>query len=617
MLLSEKQSEIVNFSEGPLLVTAGAGSGKTRVLTERICILAEKTRRRILAITFTNKACEEIKSRVETKDYDLLEKVFISTFHGFCMQVLESHVNAMGWQSMPQLFTDEDVRQVITSAICEEPSLADIYINQDLKAKTRMIYNARDIISQIKREVILDDELETRINDITTIKIYRAYCDYMNNLHAIDYDDLLLDAYRLFLFNSKIASDYRREFEYICVDEAQDMNKAQYQLLRILTGDSYRNIMLVGDAKQSIYAFNGSSSCYMMDDFVRDYAPVTKIELFENYRSAKAILDIAGKIMPDAPVEEYVKLEGVCEEIEYDDPKSEADGVIKKIKELIANKSVKDIEGHLNYSDISVLARNKYVLSVVENALKEESIPYYYKNTSGNIEFTSSSANVFILALMVKLNERDTLHLGQLNNLLNLKCSTLTELFEAVDKDIFSLIIQNVIDMDMECNNFRKSIRTIIDFIKLQSSDVQMDQQEWIVAYEEFTEINKQWLRYARSVSNPNLAAFRNAMTLGQTSVPKTEESVALATVHTMKGQQSTVIFLIGMDDGTFPDYRAKKMGDKSLEMQQERNNLYVAVTRAKRHLYISYPQKRQMPWGDFSRRCRSSLLPKTCKTNQ
>lgn len=611
IVLSEKQSEITRFTDGPLLVTASAGSGKTRVLTERICNLTENTRRRILAITFTNKACEEIRSRIEAKSYDLTERVLVATFHGFCMQVLESHVGAMNWQTMPQIFRDDDIHQVVTAAICGDPALNDQYLRLDSKGRNRMVYEAISVISQIKREVILDDELEDRIGDTATIRIYRSYCDYMNNLHAIDFDDLLLDAYKLFLFNPRIASDYRREFAYICVDEAQDMNKAQYQLLRILTGNEHRNIMLVGDAKQSIYAFNGSSSSFMLNDFVSDYKPVTKIELLENYRSAKEILNYAGRIMPDAPVEEYIKLDGVCEEKVYDSPCKEAEGVVGQIKCLVANGVAKDINGPINYSDIAVLGRNKYVLSKVEDALKKESMPYYYKVTSGAVEFTSTSANVFILALMVKLNSLDFLHLGQLKNKLNLSSNTLADLSAETQIDFYRFILNTVIELDDDGENFRSSIKSILSFIKSQSGNNQLDQQEWIVAYDDFKEVNQHWVKYAESVNNISLSAFRNAMALGQTVTQKSDNSIALATVHTMKGQQSTIVFLVGMDEGTFPDYRAVKMGQKSEEMQQERNNLYVAVTRAQRHLYVSYPAKRSMPWGDISSRERSSLLPK------
>lgn len=612
IVLSPRQKEIANYINGPLLVTASAGSGKTRVLTERIANLTKFTRHRILAITFTNKACEEIQTRLQQKDYDMMERVLVSTFHGFCTQVLESHVSAMNWRTMPQIFRDEDIRQVVASAICDSLNLREKYLSLDNKGRYLMVSSAIDAISQIKREVILDDELEERVANNDHIEIYRIYCDYMESLHAIDFDDLLLDAYRLFLYNPKIASLYRREFEYICVDEAQDMNKAQYQLLRILTGNEHRNIMLVGDAKQSIYAFNGSSSRFMQKDFVNDYSPVTIINLQENYRSAKSILDYARLIIHDAPIEEFVKLQGVCQEITYDTPCDEAQGVVDSINKMLLAEHVKDIERRLTFSDFSVLARNKFVLSKIEAELIMAGIPYHYKNTSGNPEFTSTSANIFSLAIMIRLNEMDNLHLGQLKKLMGIpEAESIMDLAKATDKDFYKLILESVNALNLDGSNFRTTLKKLASYIKEQSQNMQLDQQEWLMAYDDFKEINNHWTKYASSVTSTSLAAFRNAMTLGQTATIKQEDSISLATVHTMKGQQSTIVFLIGMDEGTFPDYRAVKFGTKSTEMQQERNNLYVAVTRAQRHLYISYPKKRLMPWGDWSLRSKSSLLPK------
>lgn len=612
IVLSEKQQEIVNYVDGPLLVTASAGSGKTRVLTERIAKLSNYTRRQILAITFTNKACEEIKNRLQIKGNDLLERVNVTTFHGFCMQVLESHISAMHWTSMPQIFREEDIRQVLVSAICESPDLRDLYLSKDNKERNQLIINAIYTISQIKREFILPDEIEERVIDKNSIKVYNLYCEYMENLHAIDFDDLLLKTYQLFLNNPKISSLYRTEYEYICVDEAQDMNKAQYQLLRVLTGSEHRNIMLVGDAKQSIYAFNGSSSSFMMTDFVNDYSPVCKIELLENYRSARTINDYASRIMSGIQTEEYIKLNGIFEEQAYNTPCEEAKAVVLKIKKLIASDRVKDIEGKVSYSDIAILARNKFVLAKFGKELAAENIPYFYKNTTGQINFTSTSANIFNLALMVRLNDKDNLHFSKLKHTMQISDATCMEdLRDMTNITFFCLIIDKIISLKTDGSNFYVTVKEILEYIKNQSSNNQLEEQEFMVAYDDFKEILHHWKKYVSSVNMISLGTFRNAMALGQTTSVSQTDGVSLATVHTMKGQQSVVVFLVGMDDGTFPDYRAVKAGQNSTEMQQERNNLYVAVTRAQRHLYISYPKKREMPWGDWSNRKRSSLLPK------
>ena len=612
ILLSPKQQQIVDFRDGALLVTASAGSGKTRVLTERICKLAQQTRRGILAITFTNKASEEIKERLQEQDYSLLEQVNVTTFHGFCMQVLESHAGAMNWSSMPQIFRDEDIRQVVVSAICESALLRERYLAKDNKGRNQLVTDSINAISRIKREMLLPEELDDAIVDKDVLEIYRLYCEYMDNLHAIDFDDLLLKTFQLFLANPKIASLYRAEYAYICVDEAQDMNKAQYLLLKALTGKEHHNVMLVGDVKQSIYAFNGSSSSFMMKNFVNDYAPVTTMQLLENYRSARMINDLAGRIMPEVPPEEYVKLEGVCSETVFDTPCDEAVHVVEKIKELTTSGKAKDIDGNIAYSDISILARNKFVLSKFEKELKEAGIPYYYKNTSGQINFTSTSAAIFNLALMVKLNEMDDLHFSKLRQVMQISdAECVIELRDTTPNPLYKLILDKVINLKQDGSNLYGSILSIIEYIKSNPTETELDEQELLVAYDEFLEIRQHWIAYSSSVNVTSLGAFRNAMALGQTIKAITPNAVALATVHTMKGQQSVIVFLVGMDDGTFPDYRAVKAGENSSDMQQEKNNLYVAVTRAQRHLYISYPKRRLMPWGDWSTRKRSSLLPK------
>ena len=168
-----------------------------------------------------------------------------------------------------------------------------------------------------------------------------------------------------------------------------------------------------------------------------------------------------------------------------------------------------------------------------------------------------------------------------------------------------------VLSLKQDGANFISVVNHLLEYIKKQSKSKQLDDQELMMAYDDFLEIRQHWKKYVSTVNTPSLGAFRNAMALGQTASVSPEDAISLATVHTMKGQQAVVVFLVGMDDGTFPDYRAVKAGTSSSEMQQERNNLYVAVTRAQRHLYISYPKKRKMPWGDWSIRKRSSLLPK------
>lgn len=608
VILSEKQKEIASFKEGAILVRASAGSGKTRVLVERIKMLAASTRRKVLAITFTNKACEEIKIRLAEVDESLLEHVFVSTFHGLCESMIENHIAATSFSVMPQIFTDDDRKKILEECISETPSLSNWYRSLSEKERKKTLYKALENISLIKRSLLQDQDLPKHIHDEQMRNIYFSFREHMDSLNAIDFDDLLFNAYLLLVNNPLIADMYRRGFTYICVDEAQDMNRAQYMVLRAMTGSEYKNVMLVGDTKQSIYAFNGSSSDFMDKDFMRDFNPVV-FDLNENYRSALSILNYAQKVVYDSSLNTVLPYTGVCVENAWETPCEEAKHVVGKITELVG-KEIEGFGSRLEYKDIAVLGRNKFVLTKIEEQLKENGIPYHYKTTSAGPEFSSVAARVFDLSMQVRSNPQDSLHFDRLQSLVGLdSCNTLEDLYACTDT-LLCQIVKCANKLEFDCSNMNATINEIIIFIKSLDVSSFLSEEEAIMAYDEFDMLKKHWQNYAKSTNNRSLPAFRNAMLLGQTATQRTENSIVLSTIHTMKGQQAVVVFLVGMDEGTFPDYRAVKHGANSAEMHQERNNLYVAVTRAQRHLYISYPKKRMMPWGEWSFRKKSSLLP-------
>ncbi|MDE6578295.1 MAG: ATP-dependent helicase [Muribaculaceae bacterium] len=609
--LSKKQNEVVVFDKGPLLVKAAAGSGKTRVLTERICSLAQKTKRKILAITFTNQASEEIRSRLSEIDEDLLNKVFVGTFHSFCAMVLENHGASIGLVEMPQVFSDmQDRLRILENAIYNTPSLKTKFVMMDNKEKQTLKIKALDAISWIKRDAVLDDQLEEYLgNDGEDLmSLYFAYRDILGSQNAIDFDDLLWYSYNLFITNHNIASLYSRSYEYICVDEAQDLNRVQYFVLRSMTFGRNNNIMLVGDPNQSIYGFNGSSADLMQKDFVKDYSP-TIIILSDNYRSTKSILQFANKIIPGSASLDNIVLNGICEETQYNTVEQEAQSVVKKISNLISLRNCDEIEDVISYTNFAILARNKYVLQAVENVLSSHDIPYYYKTTSSGIEFNSQSGKAFFLGILVKANPKDSFHFSQLKDLLELKsCAQgFNELMhEFPANSIQHAILDCLILLKDNGDNFKICLDHIIK--RIEAQDFEDSEEELNNAYEDFTELREHWHRYSKSSSERSLSSFRNAVALGQTSIRRQEEGIALSTVHTMKGQEKDIVFLIGMDDQTFPDYRAIQKG--GFEMLQEKNNLYVAVTRARRYLFISYPLERVMPWGAVKSRLRSRLLP-------
>lgn len=604
--LSKKQEAVASFSIGAILVKASAGSGKTRVLTERIKRLTKITKRKILAITFTNKASEEIRNRLQDVD-NLDEKLLVGTFHSFCNYVLEKHGNIIGYSKLPQVFSeDSDRLKIIEEVISQIPTFKESYQIKTDKERNNFKYSCLEAISKIKRNVILDNEIKKEIEDEEIILLYFGYKNYLRSLNAIDFDDLLLEVYRLFISYPNVASLYRRNFEYVCVDEAQDMNKAQYMLLKALIGTEAPNIMLVGDEKQCIYGFIGSNSKYMTDEFIKDYRP-TVFELKENFRSSKKVLEYANKIIPDSAELMNTVKNGICEVHGFNDQYEEAKYVVNKINDLLIQKKHEDIEGEITYDKISILGRTKYVLQNVEEELKNNDIPYFYKNTQRIFELESYFGNIFELAIKIRINSNDFLHFSELKNLLcfNHNATSLEELIESFDDVFEKELLRSIILLKDDGSNFIQIIKEIRNKIP---DITYYDDTEKALAFSDFEMIEKAWYKYAKTTNKRSLAAFHNSISLGQTTNFEEKQGVSLSTVHTMKGQENDIVFLIGMDDLTFPDYRAVRAG--GVQLQQEKNDLYVAITRAKRFLFISYPKERRMPWGAVYYREKSRLLP-------
>lgn len=595
IVLSDKQQKIVDFRDGALLVKASAGSGKTRVLTERVKKLAEGTRRKILAITFTNKACEEIKNRIKEYNTDLLKKVDVFTFHGFCNLVLERHGSYIGYAKLPEIISSqEEIFALMEEAVKATPTIFAKYQQLDEKGRKKVIYDAIELVAKIKRNFIPEEELYGSNQD--GVILYFAYRSLMQSMNAIDFDDMLLLVYNLFTTNVRIADLYRRNYDYICIDEAQDLNNAQYRLLRSLANEGYNNVMMVGDAKQSIYAFNGSSKEYMLKYFVADYNPVI-FELAENYRSAREILAYANKIIPEANDEMAAQIQGMCKEYPSQTEEEEINTIISLIQKILDQKKLKYIERNISEDDITVLARNKYILEPLEKKLEEFSIPYYYKNTSKVYKPLSTHGQYFETLLSLRINPQDVMHEGQAKSIEKL----------GVNEELCAAIRKAVEGLRDDGSNFRTVIQGVKDKIKQIASN-RTEDDELIMAYKDFEFTDSQWVAYAKTNTNRSIQSFRNAMTLGTTNVDVEHHGVSLSTVHTMKGQENNIVILMGMDDNTFPDYRAVQQGGNA--MDQERNNLYVAITRAKRYLFITYPLQRTMPWGGVYNRIRSRLLP-------
>jgi len=606
MNLSKKQEEIVYADDGAIYVEASAGSGKTRVITERIRYLLTKTKKQILALTFTNKAGQEIKDRLKESNIENVdERLFVGTFHSFCQYVLEHHGGAMGLSPMPHIFEEsKDRMELMAQAIEQVPLYLEKYNSLDDKEKNPFKYRALDFISKVKRELISDDDYSEHTDDENIITLYKSYQDLLRVQNGIDFDDLLLLTYKLFINFPRISALYRRSFYAICIDEAQDLNNAQYKLLLSLVNGEFKNVMMVGDPNQSIFHFTGSSSLYMSQKFKEDFLPI-EFKLNENYRSSKKVLEAANKILPNSKDIANVALEGEFILHPCSDEFAEAEWIIAKIKELISLKRHSDIEGEITHEKIAVLARNKYVFKELEKKLESASIAHYYKMTPGVIEFETEFMKLFDLALRLKLNSQDILHKEQLLKALKLQFEqnhSLETIIGKLDNGVQKDILQIALEIDEDGRN--------LDFLfnELKQSIALEDDRQKKMLFDDIDELLGLWHNYATQTDNKSLHQFKNSMALGQTHSLKEPKGITLSTVHTMKGQEYDIVFLMGMDEGTFPDYRAKS----EIELNQEKNNLYVAFTRAKRFLYVTYPQKRTMPWGGFRNKSISRFLKDT-----
>ena len=595
MQLSQKQLQIVNHKDGALLVEAGPGSGKTRVLIERIKrLLSSSKRGRVLALTFSNLAADEMKDRLsEDRAFeDHLDRVNAGTIHSFCLDLVQSRGNLLGLDSDIVLFESENDRKtVLKDVFLENQQLKDFLAQQ--QDKNQIMQRILQLITEQKKNFILPEDCS--INAPFPL-IYSEYNRKLIDQNAMDFDDILFFAYRILTENPNVVSVYNSLYRYICIDEAQDLNFAQYQVIRALCGESFNNVMMVGDANQSIYGFNGSNSDFMTKFFVEDFSPVI-YKLNENYRSAKRIVEFANRLEHYDSVTNYV-YDGELLATKLADEVSEAKFVADKIEALMLNGHP-DVEGQLSVDRMAVIARNKYVFSHLEKELSDRDVPFSFKKNSTGIENESDFMKVFELAIRILINKKDYIHLKQLKNVVGFSNgisdnnSGISILREVLTQTNYESMLPALEVLNKEVLNFSTALNCLENILSSFDDDerylVSMDIQQW----------RNHWSKFCMLVPKENrtLTSFRNQISLGKTRELEANNGIALLTAHMSKGLQFDVVFIIGLSEGTFPDYRAVKAGGSQLS--QEMNNMYVAVTRAKRLCYMTYPAKKQMPWGD------------------
>jgi DNA helicase-2/ATP-dependent DNA helicase PcrA len=633
--LSKEQADIAfyNDCEGALLVQASAGSGKTRILTERVRDLLTKKKDKffsVLCLTFTNKAAEEMRERLNDVP-KLTDRAFIGNFHAFCLnQIIRKQRQEIGLKDIPHIFEkEEDRKRIIIDVLLQREDLKNKYeFNHisDFKDRTKnqqaFLSKCLHFISEAKRNLIVIPEYVTewgKWNEQNTF-LYKNYNYRLENQNAMDYDDILLYAYRILTERPAVANLYRRLYPYIMIDEAQDLNFAQYEILKAICGDQHNNIMMVGDPKQAIYAFTGANVAFMQKEFVHDFQATEK-SIHKNYRSSTKVLKLAQHIRPNGGIPDNY-FEGISEITAFDNEQEEAKSIIQQVKKWI-NKGVYSENGEelqIQLEDIAILARNRYIFKDVITLLETDEIlknNYHLRKGTEKFNPESQLVKVFDLGLRILINSSDLLHFNQLFGELGLESentttSRLEQLLSLNKKESLSeqqQIITNILVVAWAQLNKNPSLMdSTLDYIKKESIEnlnfSKNDEEKLKIAYDvqEFRQLWKHFLRNTSS-GNHNLANFRYFLALNNTD--KNEKGLTLATVHTSKGLEYDIVFLMGMNEGVLPDYRVNNKQD----LAEERNNAYVAITRAKKCIYISYPLNKTMPWGASKRQKISSFI--------
>ena len=599
ILLSEKQKEAVNYNEGALLVSAGPGSGKTRVLTERIRrLLAEdKSFFRILALTFTNKAANEMQERL-TQVPDIRQRAFIGTLHGFCLEVLTNRGKPVGIEGIPHIMeSNQERRQMLLQAVMSDVVLQQTLRSKDSKVQQILLGDWFEQIEQAKKKLMAPETIE----DPIAREVYELYDLSLRASNTIDFDDLLLLTYKLFIERPKIADFYRRQYKYICIDEAQNLNEAQYRVIRALCDDNYQNIMMVGDRNQSIFGWNGADPKFMQ--LLKTDFNAQHIELKENFRSSQSIVNLAQKLKPDYQVVGVLPIKGEVFLLQAKNEQEEAEQIVNYLKALIDNGH-QDVEGSITLDRCAILGRNRYILVKIEQELSHRNIKFY-KKLSGQEESESDLIKDFELCMRLLINPQDLFHFNILTKRWGIDTSSILDKFDNENNQSIRWLrvnaptnCQPVLDAIDELNfpdcNFLKSLDSLQKF----TNNIENDEERLLIT-EDIELWRDCWNNYLRAKvgGQPNLSRFLSQVAIGTAQKTKktNHEGIGLLTVHSSLGLEFDIVFIAGLVEGVFPDYRATN----STSLTEEDNNMFVAVTRARRVLILSYPKSRIMPWGD------------------
>ena len=597
--LNKEQLEAVKTTEGPLLVLAGAGSGKTKVLTTRIAYLIkerEVSPFNILAITFTNKAAKEMKTRLVNLVGDMANFSQISTFHSFGLRLLRENYDLLGYDKNFVIMDSDDTLTLIKKIMKD--------MNVDVKQ-----FNPRAIRNQIsscKNELVSYIEYEKfAAGDFEKIvlEVYKRYEKTLKNNNAVDFDDLLILPIKLFRENKGVLEKYQDKYRYILIDEYQDTNQAQYVLVKLLSS-KYQNICVVGDNDQSIYRFRNADYRNILN-FEKDFKSAKVIMLEENYRSVKNILDAANSVIKNNQNRKDKNLrsnKGIGDKITYyrsDDEKDESNFVIKEVKKLIDNG--------VNYEDISVLYRTNAQSRNLEEEFLKYNIPY---RVVGSFYFYSRKEIKDLLSyLRLIYNEKDDVSLLRVINVpkRGIGLKTVQNLVDKAETNKISLYEAIDSGKELEFKNIIESLKKIRENLTLTElvdkvlevsgirqelvSEKSLEADIRLENLEEFKSITKAFEDREGVISLEDFLADI-ALVSDREEYREEGKKVSLMTVHSVKGLEFPYVFVVGLEEGIFPHINSLM---DNAELEEERRLMYVAITRAKEKLYLLNARKRML----------------------
>ena len=636
--LNREQKEAVMETEGPLLLLAGAGSGKTRCITHRIAYLIDECGVKpwnILAITFTNKAAGEMRERVDKLVGFGADQVWVSTFHSLCVRILRRHIDRLGFENGFTIY-DADDQKTVMKGICKR-------LNIDTKTyKERALLGA---ISSAKDELISVREYELdAANDFgkaVYAKAYREYQETLQKNNALDFDDLIVKTVELFKNCPEILDSYQERFQYIMVDEYQDTNTAQFELVKLLA-QKYRNLCVVGDDDQSIYKFRGANIRNILD-FEKYFPEAKVIKLEQNYRSTQSILDAANAVISNNEGRKDKALwtdRGAGNKIHfrsfdnaYEEAEFIAEDICKKVKK----------EGAA-YKDCAVLYRTNAQARLLEERMIMEGVPY---NVVGGTNFYARAEIKDILAYLKTVdNGRDEVAVRRILNVpkRGIGAATVEKLEDyAQMRDIGLYDAMELADEIMSLGKTAAKIRPFVQLIRgFRKEALTLSVAELIqhivekIGYAEYLQDNydedgddrlenveeliTKAVNYQETHEEPNLTDFlaEVALVAEIDNVAEDDNRVLLMTLHSAKGLEFPNVYLAGMEDGLFPSYMTI-MSDDHSDIEEERRLAYVGITRAMNDLTITYARMRMTrgetqynPLSRFVREIPEDLLDDT-----